>query len=40
MKTNKQFECILTLLTEGNKGMVELKEAMQEMLLVKEEFDT
>lgn len=39
MKTDEQLERILAMLGENNKGIAELKTAMQEMTSAKEEFD-
>lgn len=40
MKTEEQLESILAMLGENNKGIAELKSAMHEMTMAKEEFDT
>lgn len=39
MRTGEQFERILAMLGESNKGISELKSAMQELTTTKEEFD-
>lgn len=40
MKTDEQFDKILAMLGERNKGIDELKMAMREVTAAKEEFKT
>lgn len=39
MKTDEQLERILAMLSENNQGIAELKTAMKELTVAKEEFD-